>query len=101
MKITKENYESVVPQEDWHLLKALLTDLEEINNNSQQGKQLYIDWQDYHNEYSCERTDPCPDYYGYYRLKFQENQSDCVGDVMTIEELDNALYILSCYTSPI
>ncbi len=98
MKLTFDNYEQYVPKKDWQLIHGLLIDLEELNQylvNCYQGfKQLYIDIQTEHNEYSVERTDPCPDYYGFYTLRFEKNEYETVGDEMTIEELDNALLIL-------
>ncbi len=95
MKISRRNFRQIVPKEEQERLNSLFDDLDDINVYNK--NKLYFDWQDWHDEYSCERTDPCPDYYGYYRLKFQKNQDDCVGDVMTIDELDNALCILFSY----
>ena len=93
-----ENYEQYVPKKDWQLMHGLLIDLEELNqeliNNNEEYRQLYIDIQIEHNEYSVERTDPCPDYYGFYTLRFKKNEYETVGNEMTIEELDNALLIL-------
>lgn len=96
MKITKKNYKEIVPKEEQKLVNSLLKDLDDINKYHKEDK-LYIDWQDYHDEYSCERTDPCPDFYGYYRIKFESQPYDSVGDVMTIKELDSALCILFSY----
>ena len=80
------------------MLKSILTDLNELNelliNHNQSYKQLYLDWQDYHNEYSPERTDPCPDYYGLFTLRFEKNPYETVGDEMTIHEIENALFVL-------
>lgn len=95
MKVTRENYRQIVPKEEQNLLSVLFDDLDEINQYTEDI--LYIDWQDYHDEYSCERTDPCPDFYGYYRIKFEKQPYESVGDVMTINELDNALCILFSY----
>ena len=91
MKITELTL-CKVPRVEQRLLAALLNDVEEINNNS--TKSLYIDWQDYHNEYSPERTDPCPDYYGLFTLRFEKNPYETVGDEMTIHEIENALFVL-------
>lgn len=95
MKISDKNFKEVVPSEEQSLLSQLFLDLENINRYSE--KKLYIDWQNWHDEYSCERTDPCPDYYGYYTLRFENNEEECVGSVMTINELDSALCILFSY----
>lgn len=80
------------------LLKERLNDLNELNSllidKDEKYRQLYLDWQDYHNEYSPERTDPCPDYYGLFTLRFEKNPCETVGDYMTIHELENALFVL-------
>lgn len=65
MKITKENI-NVLPKNERDVISSYLDDLNVLNNKT--NAQLYIDWQDYHDEYSPERTDPCPDYYGCYQL---------------------------------
>lgn len=95
MKITIDNYKEV-PSSDYLLLKALLDDVEEINNHCQPEKEIYIDWQDYHNEYSPERVDPCPDYYGYYSIRWMKND-DMVSHFMTLSELDFYLCFLYSY----
>ena len=76
------------------LLNALLKDIDEINQYSE--KSIYIDWQSYHNTYSPELTDPCPDYYGYYSLRFEE-EGVMFGDFMTIDELDEHICFLYEY----
>lgn len=95
MKVTIENYQRC--GEKPKLLYSLLIDLAELNELIEKykidNKQLYIDYQDYHDSYSAERTDPCPDYYGMYSLKFENDNLERVGDPMTIEELDNAIYM--------
>lgn len=95
MRLTEENFREIIPIEQQMLFSALLDDLEELNQYTEDI--LYIDWQDYHNEYSIERTEPCPDYYGYYTLRFEHRPSDVIGDVMTINELDSALCLLYSY----
>ena len=98
MKITKDNLKDIFiikNTKDITLLYALLDDINEINDKLTSDKQLYIDIQDYHDEYSPERTDPCPDYYGYYRLYCEKDPYNHIGPEMTIEDLDNALFLLS------
>lgn len=95
MKITRDNFKKVVPKKEQELLMALFDDLKDINAYTKD--KLYIDWQDWHDEYSCERTDPCPDYYGYYTLRFENLPEDTVGSVMTINELDSAMCLLFSY----
>lgn len=96
MKVTRENFKDI--ENNQGLLESLLIDLEELNqlleDKDEAYQKLYIDYQDYHNEYSPERTDPCPDYYGLFSLRFEKNPYETVGDMMTLEELDNALFIL-------
>lgn len=91
MKIDFNNYKNV-PEKERNLIFALLFDIEDINKLSK--KQIYIDWQDFHNEYSPERTDPCPDYYGYYTIRDEYLPNEIIGVEMTIDDLDLALCTL-------
>jgi len=95
MKVTKENYKEFIPEKEQSLLESLFKDLEDLNKYTEM--KLFIDWQDYHDEYSCERTDPCPDFYGYYTLRFEEFPYNVIGIQMTISELDNSICLLYCY----
>lgn len=93
MRVTEENIENIpIKEREQALLKALLIDLEEIN--SMQNSQLYIDWQEWHNEYNPERTDPCPDYYGMYTVRDNSNPNEILGVEMNIDDLDTALCLL-------
>ena len=94
MKITKDNFKKFVPKEEHDLLEALLKDLNDVNKYH--DKKLYIDWQDWHNDYSCERTDPCPDYYGMFRVRREDN-NDYLGVEMTLRDLDISLCLLHNY----
>ena len=98
MKITIDNYKNIIPKENQGLIESLLIDLLEFNteleNLQEPYRKLYIDYITEHTEYSHERTDPCPDYYGMYRLVFEKNPYESVGNEMTIDELDSALCIL-------
>lgn len=80
------------------LLEGLLIDLETLNgilvNKNEENRVLYIEYINDHTEYSPERTDPCPDYYGMFRLRFESND-DTVGMEMTLDELDFALCVLN------
>ena len=95
MKICQKNVKSL-PVKDQTRVLALLHDLEDINIMSDR-ELLYIDWQDYHDEYSPERTDPCPDYYGYYRLKTSDGL--ILGVEMNIDTLDDCLCCLYDYVA--
>ena len=54
MKVTRENLKYV--ENNQSLLESLLIDLEELNqlleDKDESYRKLYIDYQDYHNEYS-------------------------------------------------
>lgn len=99
MKVTTEVIKTLdISDADKRLLNALLLDIAELNNElnncNQSWKKVYIEYQDWHNKYSPERTDPCPDYYGYYFLIFEDNESESCGTEMTINELDTVLCAL-------
>lgn len=98
MKITKDNLKDIFiikNTKDITLLYALLDDINEINDKLTSDKQLYIDIQDYHDEYSPERTDPCPDYYGYYSIRTENEPYEIIGDYYDINDLDNAILIIN------
>lgn len=81
-----------LPRKEQRLAAALLNDLEEINHNiSLRSPNIELDWIDKHTEYSPERVDPCPDYYGMYRL-IQGNKT--LGVEMDIDTLDTCLCLL-------
>jgi hypothetical protein len=101
MKITIDNLQEVTKinsKISTYYLESLCIDLMELNNelenNNLYHKRLYIDIQDYHDEYSPERTDPCPDYYGMLSLRF-ENDNYMIGDfIERLDELDTILFTL-------
>jgi len=93
MRITESNIKDI-PISDYEkgLLSALLQDLEEINHNlSLHSPNLELEWIDTHTEYSPERVDPCPDYYGMYRVW---RGDDYIGAEMDLDTLDSALCLL-------
>ena len=71
--------------------------LEKINPD----RKIYIDYETEHTEYSPERTDPCPDFYGCFTLRYENYPDETIGDPMTIDELDNALFILNDFLQKI
>lgn len=94
MTLTEDKI-NILPISDYDkgLLKALLIDLEEINHSLPlKASDINIIWIDEHTEYSPEWTDPCPDYYGMYRL-YQGNKT--LGMEMDLETLDYVLAVLS------
>ena len=102
MKLTIDNYKGVVPYKDCPLCEALLIDLAELNqlleDKDEDYRKLYIDFENEHTQYSPERVDPCPDFYGLFSLRFEKNPYETVGDYMTIEELDSIMYALINFT---
>jgi hypothetical protein len=95
MKITFDNLSSLpISLRESELLKALLNDLNEIN--SKLDKEIYIDWNNEHTEYSPERVDPCPDYYGTYTIRYDKDST--IGSEMDIETLDDFLFLLYDFT---
>ena len=92
--IVIENKIDTLPISDYEkgLLSALLQDLEEINHNLPlHSPNLELEWIDTHTEYSPERVDPCPDYYGMYRVW---RGDDYIGVEMDLDTLDSALCLL-------
>ena len=89
MKLTKLNYD-IVPEKEQGLLLALLND---IGENDVMPRELEIHWQDWHDEYSPERTDPCPDYYGTYGMKWA-GCDEWINHELTLDELDNHICTL-------
>ena len=97
MKVIKENVLQLpIPIGEKRLLASLLNDLKEINDNSSKPE-IYINWIDNHTEYSPERVDPCPDFYGMYTLKCEEVPEEIIGVEMDIHELDTCLCCLNNY----
>ena len=97
MKLTFTNFREYVPTEDCTLFQSLLVDLIDINQRLKENgmSEIFIDFQEYHDEYSPERTDPCPDYYGYYRIYSQIDPYNHIGLEMNIHQLDDSLCLLN------
>lgn len=104
MKVTVDNIVNIERINGYDLengkmiLKALLDDIKELNDllidKGESYRQIYIDYINEHTEYSPERVDPCPDYYGMFTLRFEKNPYETIGDIMLLDELDNAICIL-------
>ena len=93
MRITKENVDKIpLEEKDRRLLIPNISDINELNSIT--GKDFYLDWQDFHDEYSPERTDPCPDYYGYFSIR-EGSYYPTIGEMYpTVKELDDAILVL-------
>ena len=98
MRITESNIKDLpISGYDKGLLRSLLCDVEEINYNTPLcSRNIYIEWIEEHTEYSPERTDPCPDYYGMFRVRREDN-NDYLGVEMTLRDLDISLCLLHNY----
>lgn len=95
MIVTEENINRL-PEKEQGLVKALLIDVDEINYHKPlNNTSIYIYWIDQHTEWSPERTDPCPDYYGMYRIV--RHNGEYLGVEMTLDDLDMALCLLHNY----
>lgn len=106
MKVTKENIKSIKYIMGYNdidiahnILDSLLIDIAEINqmleDNNQSYKKIYIDYENEHTEWNPERTDPCPDYYGLFTLRFEKNNYETVSDIIDLNELDSIICALS------
>ena len=109
MKVTVDNIKDIDYINDYRaietskkLLRSLLVDIEELNqlliDKNESYRQVYIDYENKHTEYSPERTDPCPDYYGLFTLRFIKNPYETIGEQMTLDELDSAICLLINFT---
>ena len=97
-KLTLNNYERVltdvdVPKQHQLLVEQLIIDVNNFNNRRVFPNELEIYIITHHTEYSPERVDPCPDYYGTYLLKWK-NCKEYINDNLTLYELDNHLCTL-------
>lgn len=87
MKLTKDNFTQYVPAKDHNLMMALLIDVDSL------PRELEIHIVTEHTEYSPERVDPCPDYFGTYFIKWA-GTNDVINNGFDINELDNHLCTL-------
>lgn len=105
MKVTKDNIKDIKYVNSWlsidkahEYLKSLLEDLNDINNKlkdkGDSNKQIFIDYENKHTEYSPERVDPCPDFHGTFTLRFEKDPYNKIGEIMNLDELDSALCLL-------
>lgn len=107
MKVTIDNIKEIkyfandkrTIEQCQYLLETLLDDLLELNtsldDHGENYRHVYIDYYDEHTDgYSPERTDPCPDYYGYFNIRFEKNHYETVGPIVDLDELDTILCAL-------
>lgn len=103
MRVTKENIEAINDicsnnkslYNNRMLLSHLVDDINDINEHI--NDVLYIDYIDEHTDYSCERVDPCPDYYGCFYIRSEKFPCETLGIEMTLNDLDNAICVLANY----
>ena len=104
MKVTTDNigdikfihdFEYRSLQESKNLLISLLIDVKGLNalliNDNKSNKQIFIDYENEHTEYSPERTDPSPDYYGTFTLRFENDPVEKIGPNMDLDDLDTMI----------
>lgn len=90
MQVTKENL-NLLPEKERNFVEDILdNELEEINSFNKGVFTLH--WQEYHDEYSPERTDPCPDFYGMYYIR--KNNNRVMYFPVTLQEVDEYLFFL-------
>ena len=98
MKLTIDNFTVFVPENEQSLLESLLIDIDDLNSmlddHGQNYRHIYIDIQITHDEYSPERVDPCPDYYGFYRIYNEKDPYNPISLPLSINELDTNLFLL-------
>ncbi len=106
MKVTTKNIKDInffagnnnKPEYCQIRLEGLLIDLTTLNKllieKDEEYRVLYIDYINEHTEYSPERTDPCPDFYGMFRLIFENDPTNNVAGEMDIDQLDMVLFAL-------
>ena len=106
MKVTKDTlkeikyinkYQSL--QKGIEYLESLLEDIKDFNSIVEPNKRIFIDYYNDHTEYSVERVDPCPDYYGYFTLRFENKPNEKIGEEMDIFELDTVICSLYDFVS--
>lgn len=95
MNITKKNIDTIdIDEKTREMLRADLEDIYGINAKS--GKRFFISRQDFHDEYSPERTDPCPDYYGYFTIREWSRPYEVIGpQCATEDELEDVIMTIS------
>lgn len=90
MQVTKENL-NLLPEKERNFVEDILdNELEEINSFNKGVFTLH--WQEYHDEYSPERTDPCPDFYGMYYIR--KNNNRVMYLPVTLQEVDEYMFFL-------
>lgn len=94
MKITRENINSIpISDKEKQAVLYDLDDIEEINDMCKE-ELFYLYWEENHTEYSCERTDPCPDYYGCYSIRATKDNKLIGLECSTEEELQDTICVL-------
>lgn len=94
MKLTEQNYKEYLSDKYNGLMLSLFEDLKFINDKLKNNKEIYIDYQDYHDEYSPENLE-AHDNFGCLRLIITDgSEIDSICGEMTVEEIDFALCII-------
>lgn len=92
MKLTSSNIDKLreaLPDKDVALVKAIMQDIAEYNADVF-PIDLELHFQDYHDEYSSERTDPCPDFYNTFSINWAGSY-DTIASGMDVNALDETM----------
>lgn len=96
--LTVDNYKTVkkyidISEYDLNLLQGILVDLLS-NNHGVFHKPMEICFNIEHTEYSPEWTEPMPDFYGSFCIKYTDS-TEMIGDwIADVHELDNIMFFL-------
>ena len=99
MKLTVANCRQTLEKfnmfsdDDISLAEAILRDALEYSVEGIFPDKLEIYIVDVHTQYSAERTDPCPDYYGTFAIKWASSD-DTINDGFTLNCLDDNMCTL-------
>lgn len=92
--LTNENYKTVLKdilpnlgKLDLELVKALIDDAKLYSNNGVLPHTLEVCIDDVHTDYSPEWTEPCPDYYGTFALRWKDS-AEIINDGFSLSDLD-------------
>ena len=81
--------------------KSLIEEVDEINalikrysGAFYEGAEIGLYLDNEHTDYSPERTDPCPDYYGSFQLRWNNGESIC-DKTFVLKDIDDYLYVIN------
>ena len=99
MKLTFDNYKDILNkfntfnEHDIGLVESLLKDAYEYTTNGRFPDILEIHIDGDHTDWSPERVEPCPDYYGTFSIKWACH-NDTINDGLILADLDDNMCTL-------